>query len=143
MRRNERGNKQRKGSPCRLPVTQNYQYWQENDKRSTDRSTSITQWKFCFCGIESWRSPAHTPCPDNDRQGIYGTNRLSICATAQPRRLPTNSGNRPIASAWNRKVSTKPRKFIRYTAVDGALNNILPHGKNSLPVPIGGRVNRI
>ena len=38
---------------------------------------------------------------------MYGTNELHICATTQPRKLPTNDGNRPRASTRSQKVSTK------------------------------------
>ena len=60
---------------------------------------------------------AWTPHADYDSRGIHGTESIRICATTQPSKLPSNYGNRPRASARNRKVLTKPitiQKIHRY-----------------------------
>ena len=103
-----RENKQRWGSPHGLPENHTLEDWRRTNKRSTDWFTSIGQWKCGVRGVKPWRRPAQKPCADDDKQGIHDTDRLCVCAAVQPSQLTANNGNRPITSARNWKVPTKP-----------------------------------
>ena len=143
-KKNGRGNKQRLVIPCRLPNTDTYKDRQRTDKRSNARSTSINQWKCGVRGVEPQRRPARTPQAENDSRVIRGTNGLQFYATAQPRWLPTNDGNRPRGSVWNQKVSTKPSAIQKIHHRGGSpKKSDLHDGSTSIPVPTGGPVNRI
>ena len=84
------------------------------------------------------------PRADDDGRGIHGTKGLRICATAQPRKLPTNNGNHPRASAQNQKFLTK-LSTIQKIHLCGRIprKSYRRGGVTSLPVPIGGPDNRI
>ena len=96
-----RGNKQHQGIPRRLFNTHTYKYWSRTDNIITDKFTLIGQWKFDVHGVEPRRKPARTPCADDDKQVINGTDGIFVCAAAQPRQLSANNGNCPRTSAQN------------------------------------------
>ena len=83
-----------------------------------------------------------TPHPDNDSRVIHDTDRLSICTTAPPRRLPTNYGNFLIQALKTKitKLSPIHKIHCRGRSPKKADFN---SGATGLPVPTGGPVDRI
>ena len=59
------------------------------------------QIEYGVCGIKHWRRLARKPHAEYNIKLIRGTNGLRVCATTQPRKLPTNNVGRPRASAQN------------------------------------------
>ena len=70
-----------------------------------------------------------------NRQGIHGTDTLRVCATTDPKKLPTNYGHLPRAITWNRKVSKNRALFRKDTSVVGALTIISSRQSNQSSCP--------
>ena len=76
--------------------------------------------------------------------GGYGTEGLHVFVTAQPRKLPLDNGNRPRASARDRKVPEKPSPFQKMHRCGRSNKKLDCHGgTTSLPIPTGGPVDSI
>ena len=85
-----------------------------------------------------------TPLTNYDRRGIHVTNGLRVCATAQPRRLTTNYGNHPRASAQNRNFSKTPSTIKKIQCRGRGPKKADHHGGATISsVPTGITVNRI
>ena len=113
--RYDRDNKQCRWSPRGLANVYPSKHLQRTDNIRTDLSTSIGKWECVVCGFEPWRRPTKTPHADYDGCRVQGTNRIRVCAAAQPRQLPTKHGERPRTSAWNWKISDKTKHCFKNT----------------------------
>ena len=92
-------------------------------------------------GIKTWRSLSRITWAKNFIGGLYGTDRLRVCATTQHLRLPTNYRYRPRANAQNRTVTTKPSTFQNMHRHGRSTEKPGRHGgTTSLPVPTGGLI---
>ena len=143
-RKNGRDNKQRWGSLSGFTNTNTSQYQRIANMERPDWITSTDQWKCGACVVEPQRRPAQTPHANNDSIRLYGIDRLRVCATTQPQRLPTNYGNRKRTSACNRTVLTKKITVQKiHLCVRSTKEADLHIGTTSILAPTDGPVDRV
>ena len=100
------GKDQRRRSPCGFPGAHPSKDRWRTDKRRVYWDTLINKWECGVRDVEPRRRPTWTTCSDDSGRGVHVTDRIRICAAAQPRQLLTEHGERPRTSARNWKVPT-------------------------------------
>ena len=98
---------ERRGSPHGLPESDTTQDWRISNNISSNWSTLTHKWKCGVHGVKNQTRPEKTPRAHHDFVRLHGTDRLCVCATTKTQQLLPNNGDRPRASAQNRKFPTK------------------------------------